>query len=151
MRALTELEPATFFGKTVILDIDGTLVPERSVKLPEPVRVFVKELAAHSDVYLCSNSHLDQRTLAFAEMLGVKYVESHYRKPRIDIRSVTGTTNELVVIGDKWLTDGRLARRNQARFVKVKHIADKHTPWLAEASYAFDALVYWWVRVFSGA
>lgn len=147
VRYFTELDVADFVNTTIVLDIDGTFIPERSERLSESASAVVRALAEKNDLYLCSNSGLKDRTVRLAETLGVNYIESHYRKPCIDLRSLTGAEGPLIVIGDKWLTDGRLAKKNRARFIKVGHLFDAHTPWMAALSYRLDAMVYWFVRL----
>jgi len=129
--ALLYLEQHTFGfeNSLVILDIDGTLVPDCGRVASAVVVGKVRELKArHNEVRLCSNSrrgNYAQRLEAIAAQLDVGVCPVVFRKP--STRAISGLDcngRELVVIGDKDLTDGLLARRVGAQFIKVRRKLD---------------------------
>ena len=113
----------------VILDIDGTLVPDSGRVASAPVVAKVLELKARgNEVRLCSNSrrgNYAQRLDAIAAQLEVGVCPVVFRKPStLAISGVDRQGRALVVIGDKDLTDGLLARRVGAQFIKVRRKLD---------------------------
>jgi len=113
----------------VILDIDGTLVPDCGQVAPTAVVAKVQELKAlGNEVRLCSNSrrgNYAQRLNAIAAQLQVGVCPVVFRKPSLlAIAGLDRKGRPLVVIGDKDLTDGLLARRAGAHFIKVRRKLD---------------------------
>jgi predicted HAD superfamily phosphohydrolase YqeG len=113
----------------VILDIDGTLVPDCGQIASAAVVEKVQELKAQrNEVRLCSNSrrgNYAQRLDAIAAQLGVGVCPVVFRKPStLAISGIDRKGRELVVIGDKDLTDGLLARRVGGQFIKVRRMLD---------------------------
>ncbi len=113
----------------VILDIDGTLVPDCGQVASAPVVAKVQELKARgNEVRLCSNSrrgNYAERLEAIAAQLEVGVCPVVFRKPStLAIAGLERNGRPLVVIGDKDLTDGLLARRAGAHFIKVRRKLD---------------------------
>ena len=113
----------------VILDIDGTLVPDCGRVASAAVVAKVQELKAQgNEVRLCSNSRRDdyaERLSEIASQLEVGVCPVVFRKPSmLAISGLERNGRPLVVIGDKDLTDGLLARRAGARFIKVRRKLD---------------------------
>jgi predicted HAD superfamily phosphohydrolase YqeG len=118
-----------FANSLVILDIDGTLVPDCGRVASAAVVEKVRELKAQgNEIRLCSNSrrgNYAQRLDAIAAQLGVGVCPIVFRKPStLAISGIDRKGRPLVVIGDKDLTDGLLARRVGARFIKVRRKLD---------------------------
>jgi HAD superfamily phosphatase (TIGR01668 family) len=113
----------------VILDLDGTLVPDCGTRASPAVVAKVRELKARgNDVHLCSNSRRPgyaARIDALASQLEISASPVPSRKP--SLRALEGIDlagRAVVIVGDKDLTDGLLARRSGARFVKVRRKVD---------------------------
>jgi HAD superfamily hydrolase (TIGR01662 family) len=118
-----------FENSLVILDIDGTLVPDSGRVASPLVAEKVRELKARgNEVRLCSNSrrgNYAERLEAVAAQLDVGVCPVVFRKPStLAIAGVERNGRPLVVIGDKDLTDGLLARRVGAQFIKVRRKLD---------------------------
>ncbi|HEY4403801.1 MAG TPA: hypothetical protein VGN55_04030 [Xanthobacteraceae bacterium] len=118
-----------FENSLVILDIDGTLVPDCGRVASAPVVAKVDELKARgNEIRLCSNSRRGnyvQRLDAIAAQLEVGVCPVVFRKPStLAISGLDRKGRALVVIGDKDLTDGLLARRVGAQFIKVRRKLD---------------------------
>jgi len=113
----------------VILDIDGTLVPDCGQVASAVVAEKVAELKARgNEIRLCSNSrrgNYAQRLDAIAAQLEVGVCPVVLRKPStLAISGLDRNGRQLIVIGDKDLTDGLLARRVGAQFIKVRRKLD---------------------------
>jgi predicted HAD superfamily phosphohydrolase YqeG len=118
-----------FENSLVILDIDGTLVPDCGRVASAAVVGKVIELKGQgNEVRLCSNSrrgNYAERLAAVASQLEVGVCPVVFRKPStLAISGLDRKGRALVVIGDKDLTDGLLARRVGAHFVKVRRKLD---------------------------
>ena len=118
-----------FENSLVILDIDGTIVPDCGRVASAAVLEKVLELKAQgNEVRLCSNSrrgNYAQRLDAIAAQLEVGVCPVVFRKPSpLAISGLDRKGRALVVIGDKDLTDGLLARRVDAQFIKVRRKLD---------------------------
>jgi HAD superfamily hydrolase (TIGR01662 family) len=118
-----------FENSLVVLDIDGTLVPDCGQVASAAVVGKVRELKAKgNEVRLCSNSrrgNYAERLAAVAAQLEVGVCPVVFRKPStLAISGLDRKGRELVVIGDKDLTDGLLARRVGAHFIKVRRKLD---------------------------
>jgi HAD superfamily hydrolase (TIGR01662 family) len=118
-----------FANCLVILDIDGTIVPDCGRVASAAVLAKVRELKAQgNEIRLCSNSrrgNYAERLDAIAAQLEVGVCPVAFRKPStLAISGLDLKGRELVVVGDKDLTDGLLARRAGARFIKVRRKLD---------------------------
>jgi predicted HAD superfamily phosphohydrolase YqeG len=124
-----EQEAFDFSGALVALDVDGTIVPDSGSRVSAPVLAQVRALkAAGNEVQLCSNSRRGDyaaRLADLAQQLDVVVCPVAFRKPSLlAIEKLDRKGRALVVIGDKDLTDGLLARRAGARFIKVRRKLD---------------------------
>jgi predicted HAD superfamily phosphohydrolase YqeG len=118
-----------FAGALVALDVDGTIVPDSGSRVSAAVLAQVHALkAAGNEIQLCSNSRRGDyaaRLADIASQLGVVVCPVLFRKPSmLAIEKLERKGRALVVIGDKDLTDGLLARRVGARFIKVRRKID---------------------------
>jgi predicted HAD superfamily phosphohydrolase YqeG len=118
-----------FRNALVILDVDGTIVPDCGRRASEAVVRKVTELKRlGNQVLLCSNSRRSdyaERLAALRVQLDVNACPAPSRKPsKLALAGVEPGGRALVVIGDKDLTDGLLARRVGARFIKVRRKLD---------------------------
>jgi predicted HAD superfamily phosphohydrolase YqeG len=118
-----------FENSLVILDIDGTIVPDCGQAASTAVLDKVREIKARgNEICLCSNSrrgNYAQRLEAIAAQMEVGVCPVVFRKPStLAISGLEPNGRPLVVIGDKDLTDGLLARRVGAHFIKVRRKLD---------------------------
>lgn len=129
-------------NRAVILDIDGTLVPAGGREVPEDIAAGVESLKAHNDVFLLSNKNLPRRNAQVAQALGVPLVQSAFRKP--DPRALRGLPlkHPLMVLGDKFLTDGLLAAFAGGEFVRVRRITGAAEPWPDRLFNAIDDIAW---------
>jgi HAD superfamily phosphatase (TIGR01668 family) len=145
MTALLYFEQQQFdFANTlVVLDVDGTIVPDSGQIAPaSAVEKIVAMKAKGNEVCLCSNSrrgNYTERLAALGAQLEVRVCPVVFRKPSIKaIADLEHKGRAVVVIGDKDLTDGLLARRAGARFIKVKRKLDPADRLSSRMANAFD-------------
>jgi predicted HAD superfamily phosphohydrolase YqeG len=138
-----EQQAFDFTDAMVILDVDGTLVPDCGRAASEAVVRKVLDLKQRgNEIRLCSNSRRSdyaQRLAALGTQLDVDICPVPSRKPStfalsgLDLRG-----RKVVVIGDKDLTDGLLARRVGARFIKVRRKLDPADRFVSRLANMFD-------------
>ncbi len=140
----TELDPALFSGKTIIVDIDGTLGHDGAKTMTQETMAMVARLAGHNKVYLLSNKPLPERNAAFSQLLNIPYLHSPYKKPHRKIAEMLldGEGEDVVVIGDKYITDGLFAKRINAQFIKVKRITAANEGVKARLAYLIDDSIF---------
>lgn len=110
-----------FADKTVLLDVDGTLGPDNRLNFNESTKRKIEELKAKNEVFICTNSRDNTRRELLRSSLNLPIIESSSRKPNPAIlREINSDIKDYVVIGDKFLTDGLLAKQLRARFIHVR-------------------------------
>jgi predicted HAD superfamily phosphohydrolase YqeG len=124
-----EQQAFDFSNALVVLDVDGTLVPDCGRRASRAAIGKVIELKERgNEIRLCSNSRRGdyaERLAALASQLDVGVCPVMFRKPsKLVLSGLDWRGRELIVIGDKDLTDGLLARRAGARFIKVRRKTD---------------------------
>ncbi len=139
MQKFTDLDIRVFKGKTVILDIDGTLVPDKGEILEDDVLRKLTEMSKESKVFLCSNG-LTERSRKMAEMHGVLCIETPHFKPDFRVLKNTDLSGDVVVVGDKYITDGLLALWVGAQFIRVSRVQGAEDRFLTKIAYRIDTL-----------
>jgi HAD superfamily hydrolase (TIGR01662 family) len=124
-----EQHPFDFENALVVLDVDGTIVPDSGQVAPAEAIAKVNEIKSRgNEICLCSNSrrgNYAERLEVLGAQLDVNICPVLFRKPSLQaIASLEPKGRAMVVIGDKDLTDGLLARRAGARFIKVRRKLD---------------------------
>lgn len=123
----------------IIVDIDGTLVPDKSNHIPKTARDLISTLKKIHCVWVCSNGD-PVRTQFLAEELDVPVLPVH--KPHGVLPAIPKLDKGVVVVGDKYLTDGLFAQRIRARFVKVDHVTSFTDSLSIKLSYVIDDVVW---------
>ena len=135
-----ELDLSGIRGACVILDCDGTLAPHHTGAFGSEVLAQVAHLAENNEVHFCSNRRDQERNRALARELGILYLETKLRKPNRSVATHLAH-KKILVIGDKWLTDGLFARNIGGRFIKVRSMTASSDPYSARMQYAIDRLL----------
>jgi len=138
------LEKNNLKGKTIFLDVDGTIIADKENNLDDKIFNVLKELNEKNNLYLCSNKS-EVRAKKIAELIGCKYIP--YKKPfpwgyKKIIRSDGLELKNIVVVGDKYLTDGLLAKFLGVDFLKTKRIYSSSDSFGVKISYFIDDIFY---------
>ncbi|MBI4434417.1 hypothetical protein HY635_01170 [Candidatus Uhrbacteria bacterium] len=137
--AFEDLDARSLRECRILLDVDGTLVADGASALADDVRLRLIALARTNAVFLHSNKQLDARLHAFARATGATPLIGAPRKPSRRIATLLPDDGRpLVVIGDKWMTDGWFARRVGARFIRVQRKTSTRDPLIVWCLYALD-------------
>ncbi len=139
MKNFLEIDSNNLKNSTLVLDIDGTIVSDKSNKIKYKIVEKIKELAHKNKIYLCSNGS-QSRVAKFAEVLNASVIEG--KKPFSVKMPEIKKESKIVVIGDKYLTDGLFARSINAEFLKVRHLTSNTDTTFIKFSYFMDNLVY---------
>lgn len=118
MEYFYEKDLAKLKGWLVLLDYEGTLVVPGGQTMSEETKKALLQLANENKVVVCSNGPIVD---GFEQLYGVSW--AHLSKPKPDPESlesiISAHEGKTVVIGDRWQTDGVLARRLNVPFVHV--------------------------------
>lgn len=130
-------------GKTVLLDLDGTLLPDGHFEIEADVRTAILEMKKENVLYLVTNAKDAARARQLADELGIALSPAGAPAGKPRLRSVAGipTDRPFVVVGDMFITDGILAHRLGAPFIRVsRKYGTKRHPYLY-FSHLIDDLV----------
>ncbi len=138
------MQTADIWDAVVIVDIDGTLVCSSRSTVSPRVAAVVRALQQHNAVYLFSNSYNQKRSRAIAHALGVPYIPAPHKKPRAKILTYIPHRphKRIVVIGDKYLTDGLFARFIGATYIRVARYRCPDDSLFDKANCLCDDVVY---------
>ncbi len=137
MKTFVELAD-TITEETVVLDLDGTLVPDGGNTLSAPVAQKLISLASRSRVYVLSNNPRG-RLDALAREFKVNAIKTSARKPSLRTLAGIDIGESLAIVGDKYLTDGILALRAKAKFYHVESLRAGSDSAAVRASYGVDS------------
>lgn len=132
-----DLVPEQLPYDTYIIDVDGTLVADGGRDLGALEALVLHKLRERGVVRLISNKH-GERVVAIAEASGTEYIAAAHKKPSKKALGPVELQGRVVVIGDKWLTDGLFARAIGADFIKANHMRGQHDSLFVRFSYFID-------------
>ena len=135
-----ELNITGWSGKTIIVDIDGTITTDGSSDIDPLVLEKVQAMSISNSIFLFSNKKLIERDNEVANKLNATLLKSPFKKPskKVINELPENLKNNLVVIGDKVLTDGFFAKNIGAEFVKVKRLTSKDSNFKTKLIYLID-------------
>lgn len=135
-----ELDGRNFKDTTIIVDLDGTLTQDGKDTIDEKTAALISLLKKNNRIYLFSNKRNEFRCSALARALGIDYLQTRYKKPNKKVLASLPPhlRRHLVIIGDKFLTDGLLAKQSGAQFIKVKRMTSPKDSLLTKLIYSID-------------
>ena len=112
--------------KSLLIDVDGTLLSRQSNMIPLSVKDWIKESKKLFSLYLISNNPSNKRIRKIAKELDVKY-KSNALKPRkkvtLDVISqMNEDSKNIAIIGDRILTDVIVGNRCNIQTILVKRL-----------------------------
>ncbi len=95
--------------KALVLDVDGTLIPNHQESLHKSVISWVKDARKHFDLHLLSNNPSKKRIGSISEQLNIQFTYKAAKPTRRALRSVLQKLQfkpqETAIIGDRLFTD----------------------------------------------
>ena len=118
--------------KSLLIDVDGTLLSRQSTVIPENVKSWIKESKKVFSLYLISNNPSNERIRKIAKELNIRY-KSKALKPRKKITlgvisEMNEDTKNIAIIGDRIFTDVIVGNRCNIQTILVKRLSKKGLP-----------------------
>ena len=118
--------------KSLLIDVDGTLLSRRSNIIPKNVKNWIKESKKLFTLYLISNNPSDERIRKIANELDIRY-RSNALKPRKKITlevisEINENSKNIAIIGDRIFTDIIVGNRCNIHTILVKRLSRKGLP-----------------------
>ena len=118
--------------KSLLIDVDGTLLSRQSNIIPINVKNWIKESKKLFSLYLISNNPSNERIRKIAKELDIRY-KSNALKPRKKITlDVISEMNEdlknIAIIGDRIFTDIIVGNRCNIQTILVKRLSKNGLP-----------------------
>ena len=134
----------------VLLDVDGTLINRKSNKIPESVREWINESKKFFSLYLISNNPSKERIGKIAKELEIRY-KYNALKPRKKltlnaIREVECDEKNIVIIGDRILTDILVGNRCNIKTILVKRLNRNGLPIKFNLTLTVEKLIVFFIR-----
>ena len=118
--------------KSLLIDVDGTLLSRNSNLIPRNVKSWIEESKKLFSLSLISNNTSDERIRKIAKELEIRY-KSNALKPRkkitLDaISEMNEDTKNIAMIGDRIFTDIVVGNRCNIKTILVKRLSKKGFP-----------------------
>ena len=118
--------------KSLLIDVDGTLLSRQSNRVPTNVKNWIKESKKLFSLYLISNNPSKERIRKIAKELDVRY-KSNALKPRkkvtLDVISqMNEDSKNIAIVGDRILTDVIVGNRCNIQTILVKRLSRSGLP-----------------------
>ena len=118
--------------KSLLIDVDGTLLNQKSNIIPINVKNWIKESKQLFSLYLISNNQSNERISKIAKELDVRY-KSNALKPRKKvtfgvISEINEDSKNIAIIGDRIFTDIVVGNRCNIQTILVKRLSRDGLP-----------------------
>tara|TARA_B100001063_G_scaffold242514_1_gene271299 strand:+ start:475 stop:969 length:495 start_codon:yes stop_codon:yes gene_type:complete len=118
--------------KSLLIDVDGTLLSRQSNLIPANVKKWIEESKKLFSLYLISNNPSNERIRKIAMELDIRY-KSNAQKPRKKITlDVISEMNEdskyIAIIGDRIFTDIIVGNRCNIQTILVRRLNKRGLP-----------------------
>lgn len=143
MKYFRELNLNILKDKVVILDVDGTITYDKEQEVGHLEKLQLEKLKdIVQNVFLVSNGDKD-RTKKMAEIHEILCHISEYQKPHRKVLHAFPhvVKSDLVILGDKFLTDGLLALQAGIPFLHVKSLVRGSEPMFDKLVFYIDDLI----------
>jgi predicted HAD superfamily phosphohydrolase YqeG len=141
----SQIDVQNIHNRIIFLDIDGTVVADGQSTVSLENIQKIGELQKDNEIYFCSNKRdCKERNEMLSQEVKVFCLNSPYKKPNKRILESISNPHrlKLLVIGDKYTTDGLFAKNIEAEFIKIKRITASQERWWISLIYLVDNMVY---------
>lgn len=135
-----DLDPKIFQGTTVLLDLDGTIVPDGAVVLANGEDETLRRIVAVAGRVIVVSNNLRNRDVVLKEHYRLHVALGSAKKPSKNAVGEFVFEEPTVVVGDKYITDGMFAHNLRARFIHVRRLENDSESFFVRMSYALDSL-----------
>ena len=131
--------------KSLLIDVDGTLLSRQSNKIPSKVKNWIEESKKLFSLYLISNNPSDERIRKIAKQLDLRY-KSKACKPRkkvtLDVISeMNEESNNIAIIGDRIFTDIIVGNRCNIQTILVRRLSKNGLPIKLNLTLIFEKMI----------
>jgi|GEM_PF-12527 len=145
-----KIDPEAIRGFLILLDIDGTIAPDGSASVAPVILQKIAALRSANDVVFCSNKNNCQtRNQNISDQVGISCLNIPHKKPSRKVLDYLPNPRQLplLVIGDKFLTDGWFAGNIGAKFIKTARLVSPSDTLVVRATYLIDDVFYFFYRL----
>jgi len=136
-------------GYVILLDVDGTLLPDGETEVSEEIKNYLGVLKKDNEIYLLSNSRVKGRIDRVSFELDIPHLDTRYKKPNSLIqKALPKNGKSVLVIGDKIMIDGTLAMMIGAKLVIVERQVSAKDRWFVKVGYFCEDLVFSFLKFF---
>ena len=118
--------------KSLLIDVDGTLLSRQSNIVPINVKNWIKESKKLFSLYLISNNPSNERIRKIAKELDIRYKSTALnprKKITLDVISeMNEDSKNIAIIGDRIFTDVIVGNRCNIQTILVKRLSRKGLP-----------------------
>lgn len=142
------IDTSTIKDRTIIIDVDGTLVADGEEIVSNNILRTIKGLSKDNQLFLCSNKNLPLRNKSISIQLNIPILNTPFKKPnRKIIYSINNyQLKNFLVIGDKYTKDETFAKNINADFIKVKRIRSEKENLLIKITYLIDDFLFYFLN-----
>ncbi len=95
--------------EALLIDVDGTLLSGKEIKLEEPVKSWVMEAKNHFFIHLLSNNPSKKRIHGVADQLGITFTCAAAKPRKKSLNNIISKLNikpqKIAIVGDRIFTD----------------------------------------------
>lgn len=147
MKYFKELDLQILRDATVILDIDGTIAYDKGIRVLEEEQKKLMELKQVAKKIILISNGTHDRTLEMAGTEGVLAHLSAFKKPSRKIWQALeeeghyNPKENVVVVGDKFVTDGLFALGARVPFIHVRSVQEEKSAFYHRVVFYIDDLI----------
>ena len=134
----------------LLIDVDGTLINRKSIRIPKAVKDWVSESKKCFSLYLISNNPSEKRISKIAKDLEVRY-KFNALKPRkkvtLDvINEIKCESKNIAIIGDRIFTDIIVGNRCNIKTILVKRLGRDGLPIKLNLTLLIEKLITFFIK-----
>ncbi len=136
--------------KSLLLDVDGTLLNRKSSIIPKAVKNWIRESKKLFSLYLISNNPSKKRIAKIAKELNLRY-KYNASKPRRKvtfsaIQEIGTEPKNIAIIGDRIFTDIIVGNRCKIKTILVKRLKRDGLPIKFNLTLTIEKLIYNFIK-----
>jgi len=135
---------------SLLIDVDGTLLNRKSIKIPKAVKNWISESKKLFSLYLISNNPSKKRISKIAKELKLKY-KYNASKPRKKVtlsvmKEIGCDSKNIAIIGDRIFTDIIVGNRCNIKTILVKRLNKDGLPLKFNLTLTMEKLISHFIK-----